>query len=210
MNAISSISPHDYHDPAQGQAAYEEAGNRDNRFWLWLVLGLCGLAIVAVIGGYAFGHGIVSGSHLREQFATGQDEASQPMQLGIHEQGSSLLHRQPGQARYYSGPSELAMAASRGEVVIDENGVMHEVELERLTAAEDAMAADTWAMDLVPETLPPLEPLPKIRGRGDYATSAVPGELERDAVALNTQDVSSPAAMPRRSEPPGEDIFFGQ
>ena len=137
--------------PDTGADAPDEVQDSRVRFWLWLVLGACVLALVAIIVGYAFGNDMLRGSHLREQFSMGQSEdASQPRQLGTYEQGSTLLGRQPGQARYYSGPSELAMAAARGEVVIDEDGVTPAVALERQAAMNLALDAAGQLVYLAP------------------------------------------------------------
>ena len=196
--------------PDTGADAPDEVQDSRVRFWLWLVLGACVLALVAIIGGYAFGKDMLRGSHLREQFSMGQSEdASQPMQLGTYEQGSTLLGRQPGQARYYSGPSELAMAAARGEVVIDEDGVIHEVELERQAAMDLALEDAALALEMVPDTLPPMASARE--GLRPSDVTAVPAALPGDyAVAMIAHPIDDTPRRPVRIEAAGEDIFFGQ
>ena len=211
MNTPSAPSPHwqpQTESHVINMREEEERQERTVRFWLWMALGLCGLALVAILGGYAFGNGILRGSHLREQFSMGlTEEAARAPGFGVHEQGSNLLGRQPGQSvRYYSGPSELAMAASRGEVVIDEDGVMHEVELERLAAMEmeDALRDEALALKMIPEALPPMP-----HSQGLLASDiAAPDGGETMAMASN-RPLPEPAYS-RRGNPEREDVFFGQ
>lgn len=215
MNTAPSVSQWQPLTETAAASSVEEDAMQERRvrFWLWMVLGLCVLALVGILGGYAFGNGIMRGSHLREHFATGQsDEVTQPPRFGIHEQGTNLLGRPAGQVRYYSGPSELAMAASRGEVVIDDKGVVHEVEQERVAVMEAALNEQALALEMVSDTLPPLPPMPTSGGLlpSDVApvTPMHPQAVSEEVAVAVVPAGREPTAGTGRSQ--REDIFFGQ
>ena len=96
MNTPSAPSPHwqpQTESHVINMREEEERQERTGRFWLWMALGMCGLALVAILGGYAFGNGILRGSHLREQFSMGlTEEAAEPggslgLRLGLDGHG---------------------------------------------------------------------------------------------------------------------------
>lgn len=206
-----SSSSHSYQEPSwQGGRstawlAQDEVEQQTGsmRFWMAIVLGLCLLCVAGILGGYVFGAKIMQGSHLREQFATGQDSSAQPLALGVNEQSRKLTGHQENNVRYYSGPSELAAAAARGEVVIDDKGIVHEVSLETPLSEPGVPELDA-ILQAVPETLPPMpQPLPDLPGERMAQAATQP-----DALAAYPGE---PSAHERRGQGArSDDIFFGQ
>lgn len=196
------------------QPAASDSADHAGWGWLWAVLAVATIGLVGYVGGNMLGTGISQGPHVRAEFDQGL-AGEAPLRAGMdqHAQSRELVGKGTSVSMGGTGHSYLAEAAARSQIVIDEEGLVHELgpdgkivdpldagmdpELQaELNALDEQIRRDMMAQERgMPERpLPPLQPAMDIA-----AMDAPPPALVR----------TPSRAMHTSREPAQVDIFFG-
>ena len=196
------------------QSAPPEVADHAGWAWLWVVVAILTIGLVGYVGGNMLGVGISQGSHVRAEFDQGL--SGEPPLRGAmdqHAQSRELVGKGTATGMGGSGSSYLAEAAARSRIIIDEEGIVHEVgpdgniidpldvgmdpELQtELNALDEQIRRDMMAQ----ERAQPERPLPPLNPPMDIAA------MDAAPIAV----VSERPQMVRSSHDAAQsDIFFG-
>ena len=197
------------------QTATSDAADHAGWGWLWVVLAILTIGLVGYVGGNMLGVGISQGPHVRAEFDQGlSGEPPLHGTIDQHAQSRELVGKGSTTGMGGSGSSYLAEAAARSQIIIDEEGLVHEVgpdgkiidpldvgmdpELQtELNALDEQIRRDMMAQEraLTERPLPPLNPPMDIAA------------MEAPPVAMVTEPPQMVRSSSRSVAQP--DIFFG-